>query len=71
MKKAILFLLIFIWLFLPTGLFPLAFADPTIQNLIDAAPEGGTVAVPAGTFNENLSVEEFVIKRIEFRINST
>ena len=43
----------------PIGL-PSAFATPvvTLQSLIDAAPNGGTVNVAAGTYNESLTVNK-------------
>ncbi len=42
-----------------------AFAQPvgTIQDLINAAPSGGTVIIPAGTFHETLSIDKDLILR--------
>ena len=52
----------FIWLglfcfFLQAGPTTLAWSGP-IQDLINAALDGGTVTVPAATFNENLNVDK-------------
>ena len=33
-------------------------AAPTIQSLIDAAPENGTVNIPAGTYSETLTINK-------------
>ncbi len=38
------------------GAVPLA--APTIQSLIDAAPENGTVNIPAGTYSETLTINK-------------
>ncbi len=49
-----------LWLGLMVGWLHVAQAGPsaTIQSMIDAAPDGGTVNIPSGTYTESLTVNK-------------
>ena len=56
MKKIFLFFLVLGCLFGLVGLCPPALAG--LQDMINAASDGGTVTISAGTFNESLTIDK-------------